>query len=29
MIGLTENGSVYEERGYTPAGQARGYRNFR
>ena len=29
MIGLTESGSVYEERGYTPAGQARGYRNFR
>jgi 2-hydroxychromene-2-carboxylate isomerase len=29
MIGLTENGSVYEQRGYTPAGQARGYRNFR
>ena len=29
MIGLTENGSVYEARGYTPAGQARGYRNFR
>ncbi len=29
MIGLTENGSVYEERGYTPAGQARGYRTFR
>jgi 2-hydroxychromene-2-carboxylate isomerase len=29
MIGLTETGSVYAERGYTPAGQARGYRNFR
>ena len=29
MIGLTENGSVYEKRGYTPAGQARGYRTFR
>ena len=29
MIGLTENGAVYEQRGYTPAGQARGYRNFR
>jgi len=29
MIGLTENGSVYEERGYTAAGQARGYRSFR
>jgi 2-hydroxychromene-2-carboxylate isomerase len=29
MIGLTETGSVYEERGYTPTGQARGYRNFR
>src|SRR3954452_25013894 len=29
MIGLTETGSVYEARGYTPAGQARGYRNFR
>ena len=29
MIGLTENGSVYEQRGYTPAGQARGYRTFR
>jgi len=29
MIGLTETGSVYESRGYTPAGQARGYRNFR
>ena len=29
MIGLTENGAVYERRGYTPAGQARGYRNFR
>lgn len=29
MIGLTENGAVYEKRGYTPAGQARGYRSFR
>jgi len=29
MIGLTENGAVYEQRGYTPAGQARGYRSFR
>ncbi len=29
MIGLTETGAVYEQRGYTPAGQARGYRNFR
>jgi 2-hydroxychromene-2-carboxylate isomerase len=29
MIGLTETGSVYEERGYTGPGQARGYRNFR
>ena len=29
MIGLTQNGSVYEKRGYTPAGQARGYRTFR
>jgi 2-hydroxychromene-2-carboxylate isomerase len=29
MIGLTENGAVYEKRGYTPGGQARGYRNFR
>ena len=29
MIGLTENGAVYEKRGYTPAGQARGYRKFR
>ena len=29
MIGLTEFGSVYEERGYTGPGQARGYRNFR
>ena len=26
MIGLTENGSVYEQRGYTGPGQARGYR---
>ena len=29
MIGLTENGAVYEKRGYTPASQARGYRKFR
>ncbi|WP_157591776.1 hypothetical protein [Solirubrobacter soli] len=29
MIGLTETGAVYESRGYTPAGQARGYRSFR
>src|SRR3954470_10192260 len=29
MIGLTETGTVYEQRGYTPAGQARGYRTFR
>ena len=29
MIGLTETGDVYEKRGYTPAGQARGYRTFR
>ncbi|MDA0184498.1 hypothetical protein OJ997_29610 [Solirubrobacter phytolaccae] len=29
MIGLTEYGSVYEERGYTGPSQARGYRNFR
>src|SRR5215213_7293255 len=29
MIGLTEEGSQYEERGYTGPGQARGYRNFR
>jgi 2-hydroxychromene-2-carboxylate isomerase len=29
MIGLTENGAVYESRGYNPTGQARGYRNFR
>ena len=29
MIGLTENGSVYEQRGYTGPGQARGYRSFR
>jgi hypothetical protein len=29
MIGLTETGSVYEERGYTGPGQARGYRAFR
>ena len=29
MIGLTETGSVYEARGYSGPGQARGYRNFR
>jgi 2-hydroxychromene-2-carboxylate isomerase len=29
MIGLTEDGSVYERRGYTPHGQAQGYRRFR
>jgi 2-hydroxychromene-2-carboxylate isomerase len=29
MIGLTENGAVYEERGYTAAAMARGYRTFR
>ena len=29
MIGLTETGSVYEARGYTPARQAHGYRTFR
>lgn len=29
MIGLTEQGSVYEERGYTPDRMARGYRTFR
>jgi hypothetical protein len=29
MIGLTENGAVYERRGYTPASQAAGYRRFR
>ncbi len=29
MIGLTENGAVYESRGYTAAGQARGFRSFR
>ncbi|HET6550191.1 MAG TPA: hypothetical protein VFG79_17140 [Solirubrobacter sp.] len=29
MIGLTETGSVYEQRGYTPQRQARGYRDFR
>ena len=29
MIGLTENGAVYERRGYNPANQARGYRGFR
>jgi protein-disulfide isomerase-like protein with CxxC motif len=29
MIGLTENGAVYEQRGYTGPGQARGYRSFR
>jgi 2-hydroxychromene-2-carboxylate isomerase len=29
MIGLTENGAVYERRGYTPGSQAAGYRRFR
>src|SRR5436305_11501257 len=29
MIGLTEDGSVYERRGYTPHSQAQGYRRFR
>jgi 2-hydroxychromene-2-carboxylate isomerase len=29
MIGLTERGSEYERRGYTPERQARGYRSFR
>jgi 2-hydroxychromene-2-carboxylate isomerase len=29
MIGLTEHGSEYERRGYTPERQARGYRDFR
>ena len=29
MIGLTEHASQYEERGYTPVRQARGFRNFR
>jgi 2-hydroxychromene-2-carboxylate isomerase len=29
MIGLTEHGGVYERRGYTPDGQAKGYRRFR
>jgi 2-hydroxychromene-2-carboxylate isomerase len=29
MIGLTESGAVYEDRGYTPARSARGYRDFR
>jgi 2-hydroxychromene-2-carboxylate isomerase len=29
MIGLTETGSVYEARGYTPHSQAQGYRRFR
>ena len=29
MIGLTENGAVYERRGYTPGSQAAGYRKFR
>jgi protein-disulfide isomerase-like protein with CxxC motif len=29
MIGLTEHGGVYERRGYTPEGMARGYRTFR
>jgi protein-disulfide isomerase-like protein with CxxC motif len=29
MIGLTENGGVYERRGYSPHGQAQSYRRFR
>lgn len=29
VIGLTERASQYEERGYTPAGMAQGYRRFR
>src|SRR5688572_21836002 len=29
MIGLTEHGGVYERRGYTGEGMARGYRTFR
>jgi len=29
MIGLTEHGTEYEERGYTGEGMARGYRSFR
>ena len=29
MIGLTERAEQYEQRGYTPARQAKGYRNFR
>jgi 2-hydroxychromene-2-carboxylate isomerase len=29
MIGLTENGAVYEDRGYNPSRSARGYRSFR
>jgi 2-hydroxychromene-2-carboxylate isomerase len=29
MIGLTETGAVYERRGYSPHGQAQGYRRFR
>jgi protein-disulfide isomerase-like protein with CxxC motif len=29
MIGLTEDGKVYERRGYTPHSQAQGYRRFR
>jgi len=29
MIGLTEHGGVYERRGYTAEGMARGYRTFR
>jgi 2-hydroxychromene-2-carboxylate isomerase len=29
MIGLAEFGTVYEERGYTAAAQARGFRTFR
>lgn len=29
MIGLTEHADQYEERGYSPAGMARGYHGFR
>lgn len=29
MIGLTETGAVYERRGYSPHGQAQGFRRFR
>ena len=29
MIGLTEDGGVYERRGYTPETMARGFRRFR